>query len=86
MCADVAVTARQADGTRRVLNCCCLPSRKPVVLKVFTTHPELNFVLSRFLEFGRYEKCCAFRRFLYTRLPNMPARVSDAILEYLIPL
>ena len=86
MCADVAVTAKQADGIRRVLESCCLPAHMPVMLKVFMTHPDLNFVLSRFLKFGRYEKGCAFRRFLYTRLPNMPARVSDAILDYLIPL
>ena len=85
MCADVAVTDRQADGIRRVLESCCLLAHVPVMLKVFMTHPDLNFVLSRFLKFGRYEKGCAFRRFLYTRF-HMPARVSDAILDYLIPL
>ena len=86
MCADLDVTAKQANGVRRVLESCCLPAQMPVVLKVFMTHPDLNFVLGRFLKFGRYEKGCAFRRFLYTRLPEMPARVSNAILNYLVPL
>ena len=82
MCADVAVTARQ----RRVLESCCLPAHMPVLLEVFITHPDLNLVLGRFLnKFGRYEKACAFARFFLTRL-QMPARVSDAILGYLIPL
>ena len=86
MCADVAVTARQPDGIRRVLESCCLPAHMPVLLEVFITHPDLNLVLGRFLnKFGRYEKACAFGRFFLTRL-QMPARVSDAILGYLIPL
>ena len=53
MCADIAVTAKQADAIRRVLESCCLPVHMPVMLKVFITHPDLNFVLSRFLKFGR---------------------------------
>ena len=85
MCADVAVAAKEVDGIRRVLEFCCRPAHMPGMLKVFTTHPDLNLVLSRFLKFGRYEKVCAFRRFLLPRL-EMLARVSDAILNYLIPL
>ena len=86
MCADVVVTAKQADGIRRVLESCCLPAHMPVLLEVFITHPDLNLVLGRFLnKFGRYEKACAFGRFFLTRL-QMPARVSDAIFNYLIPL
>ena len=84
-CAVVAVAAKEVDGIRRVLEFCCRPAHMPGMLKVFTTHPDLNLVLSRFLKFGRYEKVCAFRRFLLPRL-EMPARVSDAILIYLIPL
>ena len=85
MCADIAVTAKQMDDIRRVLESCCLPANMPVILEVFVTHPDLNLVLGRFLKFGTYEKGCAFRRFLLPRL-QMPARVSDAILNYLIPL
>ena len=59
MCADF-VTAKQADGIRRVLESCCLPAHMPVMLKVFMTHPDLNFVLSRFLKFGRYENDALF--------------------------
>ena len=86
MCADVTVTAKQADGIRRVLESCCLRANMPVILEVFTTHPDLICVLGRFLKFGRYEKACAFRRFFLTRCGKMPDRVSDTILGYLIPL
>ena len=85
MCADVAVAAKEVDGIRRALEFCCRPAHMPGMLKVFTTHPDLNSVLSRLLKFGRYEKVCAFRRFLVPRL-EMLARVSDAIFNYLIPL
>ena len=84
-CAVVAVAAKEVDGIRRALEFCCRPAHMPGMLKVFTTHPDLNLALSRLLKFGRYEKVCAFRRFLLPRL-QMPARVSDAILNYLIPL
>ena len=91
MCADVTVTAKQGDGIRRVLESCCLGANMPVILEVFTTHPDLICVLGRFLKFGRYEKACAFRRFFLTRCDKMPCgkmpdRVSDTILDYLIPL
>ena len=85
MCADVAVAAKEVDGIRRALEFCCRPAHMPGMLKVFTTHPDLNSVLSRLLKFGRYEKVCAFRRFLVPRL-EMLAKVSDAIFNYLIPL
>ena len=79
MCADIAVTAKQMDDVRRVLESCCLPANMPVILEVFVTHPDLNLVLGRFLKFGTYEKVCAFRRFLLPRL-QMPTQLSHTTL------
>ena len=97
-CADIRVTAKEAGAVRRVLESCCRPVHMPVMLRVFVQNPELNYALSRFLKFGKYEKRCAFRRFLAMKqvafLANtrnvgvsvMPVAATDAILNYLIHL
>ena len=60
------------------------------MLRVYVQDPELNYMLSRFLKFGKYEKRCAFRRFFwsmeFSQVPVMPVAVTDAILNFLIPL
>ena len=101
-CADIRVTAKEAGAVRRVLESCCRPEHMPVMLRVFVQNPELNYALSRFLKFGKYEKRCAFRRFLAMKqvalvntrnaavsvsMPfSMLVAVTDAILNFLIHL
>ena len=87
-CADIRVTAKEAGVVRRILESCCRSVQMPVILQVYVQNPELNYMLSRFLKFGRYEKRCAFRRFLWSGLDirQMPVAVTDAVLDFLIPL
>ena len=87
-CADIRVTAKEAGAVRRIFESCCRSVQMPVMLQVYVQNPELNYMLSRFLKFGRYEKRCAFRRFLCPGLGirQMPVAVTDAILDFLIPL
>ena len=89
-CADIRVTAKEAGAVRRILESCCRPVHMPVMLRMYVHNPELSYMLSRFLKFGRYEKRCAFRRFLWSMETSqvlvMPVAVTDVILNFLIPL
>ena len=87
-CADIRVTAKEAGAVRRILESCCRPVHMPVMLRVYVHNPELNYMLSRFLKFGKYEKRCAFRRFISPGFGahQMPGAVTDAILNFLMPL
>ena len=85
-CADIRVTAKEAGAVRRVLESCCRPVHMPVMLRVFVQNPELNYVLSRFLKFGKYEKRCAFRRFLAMKQVALQANIGNAVVSVSMPL
>ena len=96
ICAGDALTAKQLRCVRHLLHSCCLPTQMPGVLNIFTTHPELNSVLARFLKFSKLEIACHFRRFVWPHVVfsaskdtflagrGIPPRISDTILEYLL--
>ena len=96
MCAGDALTAKQLRCVKHLFHSCCPPTQMPGVLNIFTTHPELNSVLARFLKFSKLEIACHFRRFVWPHVVfqaskdtflagrGIPPRISDTILEYLL--
>ena len=87
-CADVALTVKQVKRIKHLLRSCCQPTRMPGVLNIFRIHPELSLVIARFLMFGKREIAWSFARFLLpiSDWDPIPSRVSDTILEFLLPI
>ena len=86
-CVDVAVTDR-VKRIKHLLRPCCQPTRMPGVLNIFWIHPEFSSVIACFLMYGKREIACSFRRFLLpiSNWDPIPSRVSDTILEFLLPI
>ena len=87
-CADEAPTVQQVKRIKHLLRSCCQTTRMPGVLNIFWIHPELSSVIARFLMYGKLEIACSFRRFLLpiSNWDPIPSRISDTILEFLLPI
>ena len=89
VCKDVEPTTKQQQHVRRLLRSCCTQQRMTTVLGLFINSSELLAQLVPYLKHGKREIACAFRVFflMHPTLPRpMPTRVSDTILEFLLPL
>ena len=88
-CKDVEPTTKQQQHVRRLLRSCCTQQSMTPVLGLFINSSELLAQLVPYLCRGKREIACAFRVFflMHPTLPRpMPTRVSDTILEFLLPL
>ena len=88
-CRDVEATTKQQQHVRRLLRSCCTQQSMTTVLGLFINSSELLAQLVPYLKHGKREIACAFRVFflMHPTLPRpMPTRVSDTILEFLLPL